>query len=94
VPIAIASASTLVSLTNLTGFVGIGQQLVVRQLALGAVAVFLVAHAGLQRAEHAEFALDRNAAEMRHVGDGLGDPDIVVPVGRRSCRRPSAIRPS
>ena len=46
----------------------------------GAVAVFLVAHAGFERAEHAELAFDRDAAEMRHVGDVLGDADVVVPV--------------
>jgi hypothetical protein len=65
------------------GLIRIGQQLVVAELALGAMAVFLLAHAGFQRAEHAEFAFDRNAAEMRHVGHGLGDADIVVPVARR-----------
>jgi hypothetical protein len=69
VPIAIASASTF------------GEQLVVGELSFGAVAVFLVAHAGFQRAEHAEFALHRDAAEMGHAGDGPGDADIVVPVG-------------
>jgi hypothetical protein len=63
------------------GFVGIGQQLVVRELALRAMAVLLVAHAGLERTEHAEFALHRDAAEMGHIGDLFGDADIVVPVG-------------
>jgi hypothetical protein len=67
-------------LDELHGFIRIGQQLVVAELALGAVAVFLVAHAGLERAEHAELALDRDAAEMGHVGHGLGDADIVAPV--------------
>ena len=62
--------------------VGVGEQLVMAELALGAVAVFLVARAGLERAEHAEFAFDRHAAEMRHVGDLLGDADVVGPVGR------------
>ena len=68
---------------ELHGFVRVGQELVVRQLAFGAVAVFLVAHAGLERTEHAEFAFHRDAAEMRHVGDGPGDADIVVPVAGR-----------
>ena len=72
---AIASASTLVSSTNFDGLVRVGQQLVVAELALGAVAVFLVAHAGLERAEHAELAFDRDAAEMRHVDDAA----VVTP---------------
>ena len=46
------------------GLVGIGQQLIVRQLAFGAVAVFLLAVADLERAEAAEFAFDRNAVGM------------------------------
>jgi len=57
--------------------------LVVAELAFGAVAVFLVAHAGFERAEHPELTLDRDAAEMGHVGHGLGDADIVAPVARR-----------
>ena len=80
---AIASASTLVSLTNFTASSGLVSSWSWRELALGAVAVLLVAHAGLERAEHAELALDRDAAEMRHVGDRLGHGDVVVPVARR-----------
>ena len=70
-------------LDELDRLVGIGEQLVVGELALGAMAVLLVAHPGLERAQHAELALDRNTAEMGHVGDGPGDADIVVPVARR-----------
>ena len=44
------------------GLVGIGEELVVRQRALGAVAVLRLALAALERAEHAELALDRDAA--------------------------------
>ena len=62
-----ASASTLVARHEFDRLVRIGQELVVAELALGAVAVLLVAHAGLERAEHAELALDRDAAEMRHL---------------------------
>ena len=65
------------------GLIRIGQQLVVGELALGAVAVLLLAHAGLERAEHAEFAFDRDADPMRHVDDAAGDVDIVVIVGGR-----------
>ena len=79
---AMASASTSVACTNFTASSGLVSELVVRQLAFEAVAVFLLAHAGFERAEHAEFAFDRNAAEMRHVGHIFGDMDIVVPVGR------------
>jgi hypothetical protein len=39
------------------------------------VAVLLVAHAGLERAEHPEFAFDRNAAEM-----GFSEPSIITEV--------------
>jgi hypothetical protein len=63
--------------------VRVGQQLVVGELALGAVAVLLLAHAALQRAEHAELALDGDAAEMGHLHDLAGDADIVVPVAGR-----------
>ena len=44
------------------GFVRIGEQLVVRQHAFGAVAVFLFAVARFERAEAAELAFDGNAA--------------------------------
>ena len=64
---AIASASTLVRGDEVDRLVGIGQQLVVRQLALGAVAVLGLAVAALQRAEHAELALDRGADPVRHA---------------------------
>ena len=70
-------------LDELHGFIGIGQQLVVRQLAFETVAILLLAFAAFQRAEHAEFAFHRNAAEMRHRCHRLGDADIVIPVGRR-----------
>ncbi len=51
------------------------------ELALGAVTVLLVAHAGLQRAQHAEFALHRDAASVGHVDHLPGDGDVVVVVG-------------
>ena len=59
----------------------IGQQLIVAELALGAVAVFLLALAGLQRAEHAEFALDRGADPMRQIDDALRHGDIIGVIG-------------
>ncbi len=62
--------------------VGIGQQLVVGEHALRAVTVLGLALAALQRAEHAELALDRGADMVCHAGDPLGDFDIVV-VARR-----------
>jgi hypothetical protein len=53
------------------------------QLALGAVTVFLVAHARFKAAQHAQFALDRHAAAMRHVHHAAGDVHVVGVVGRR-----------
>ena len=64
VPIATASASTPVSATNSLGLVRVGQQLIVREDALGPVAVFLLAVARFERAEAAQFALDRNALRV------------------------------
>ena len=54
-----------------------------REHALGAVAVLRLALAALERAEHAELALDGDAGPMRHLRDLLGDADIVGVVGRR-----------
>ncbi len=70
-------------LDELHGLVGVGQQLVMGELALGTVAVLGLAHAALERAEHAELTLDRDAAEMGHLGDLLRHADIVVPVAGR-----------
>ena len=66
---------------EIDGLVRVGQQLVVADLAFDAVAVLLLAAAMLQRAEHAELALDRGADPMRHVDHAAGDVDIVVIVG-------------
>src|SRR3954464_5607361 len=46
------------------GLVWIREQLVMRQLAFAAVALFFFALARFERAETAELALDRNAARM------------------------------
>ena len=56
--------------------VRIGQQLVVAELALEAVAVFLLAHAGLEAAQHAELALDRGADPVGHVDHPAGDATL------------------
>jgi len=53
------------------------------ELPFGAVAVFGLAHAGLERAENAEFTFNRHTARMRHLHDAAGNVDIVVVVGRR-----------
>lgn len=45
------------------------------------MAIFLVAFAGFQRAEHTQFALHRSAAPVSDVGDALGDADVVIVVG-------------
>ena len=89
-----ARASTPVARDEVHRLVGVGEQLVVRQLALRAVAVLLLAHAGLQGAEHAELALDRDAARVGHLHHLARDVDVVVVVGRASCRPPSGSRPS
>ena len=78
-----ASASTLVRGDEIDGLVGIGQQLVVRQRAFGAVPVFGLAMAAFQRAQHAELAFDRGADPMRHARHAFGDLDIVVIARRR-----------
>ena len=65
------------------GLIRIGQQLIVRQHAFGAVAVFLLAVARFERTEAAEFAFDRNALGMGQLAHFLGDFDVVVEVGRR-----------
>ena len=53
---------------EIDGLVRVGQQLVVAELAFGAVAVLLLAAAVLERAEHAELAFDRGADPVGHVG--------------------------
>src|SRR5690606_14258804 len=53
------------------------------ELAGGAMAVLLVAHAGFQRAEHADLAFDRDAGRMWDVYNLPGDCDIVVVIGWR-----------
>ncbi len=63
------------------GLVRIGEQLVMRKLAFGAMAILGLAHAGFERPQHPEFAFDGYAAEMRHLGDRLRHADIVIPIG-------------
>ncbi len=79
---ATASASTCVSSTNLRAFLRVGQQLVMAQRALDAMPVFLLAAPMLEAAKDAKFALDRDAAEMRHIGHLFRHADIVVPIRR------------
>ena len=43
---------------EISGFLRVGQQLIMAELAFSAMAVFLVAHARFKRAQHAKFALD------------------------------------
>ena len=64
-------------------FLGVGQKLVMRERALKAVAIFLLALSGLKRAQNTKLTFHRNAAEMRHVGHRLCDADIVIPITRR-----------
>ena len=63
--------------------VRIGQQLIVADLALDAVAILLLAAAMLERAEHAEFTFHRGADPVRHLDHAPGDIDIVLIVSGR-----------
>ena len=94
VPMAIASASSCVRCDEVGGLLGIGQQHLARHRALGAVAVLLVAHHRLERAEAAELAFDGHADAVRQVDDLAGHVDVVVVVGDASCRPRAASRPS
>ena len=58
-PMAMASASSWVALTNWAASFGVGQHLAVVELADGADAVFLAGFAGFQRAQAAQFAFHR-----------------------------------
>ncbi len=62
--------------------VGIGQQLIVGENTFSAMAVLGLAHAGLQAAQHAQFALDRHAAAVGKFHHLAGDLDIIGVVGR------------
>ena len=68
---------------EIDGLARIGQQLVVRELALGAVAVLLLALARLERAEHAQFAFDRGADPVRKVHHVFRHAHIVIVIRRR-----------
>jgi hypothetical protein len=83
VPQAIASASTLVRSDEIERLLRIGQQLVVRELSLGAGAVLGFRLAGFERAEHTELAFHRCPDPMRHPRHPFGDGHVVVVVGRR-----------
>ena len=61
--------------------IGIGQQLLLGELALGTLPVLGLAHAGLERAQAPELTLDRDADAVRHARHLGADPQIVVVVG-------------
>src|SRR5690606_10334758 len=65
-------------LDEVDGLIRVGQQGRVVQLAFKAVAVLGLAHAGFQRAQNAQFALDRDAARVGHLDHATGDVDVVV----------------
>ena len=60
------------------GLLGIGQHLVVGQLALGADAVFLAGFAGFQGAQATQFTLHRDAAGVGTLHHLTGDGHVVV----------------
>ena len=66
----------------------VGQQLIVADFALDAVAIFLFAATVLQRTEHPEFAFNGCADPVRHIDDTAGDIDIVAVIRRRLGIRP------
>ena len=72
------------------GLVRIGEQLIVRQDAVGPVAVFGFALPRFERPEAAELPFDRHARAMGQLDHLARHADVVVIVGRRSCRRPSS----
>src|SRR5450830_715003 len=61
----------------------VGQQLLARHLAVGAVAVFLVAHHGFQRTEHAQFGFYRDADGVRELNYLARYFDVVFVAGDR-----------
>ena len=69
VPTATASASTPVRVDELRGLLRVGEHLLARERPARADAVLLARLAGLQRAEHAELALDAHADRVRHLDD-------------------------
>ena len=60
---------------------GVGQQLFARHHGIGAVAVFLVALHGLERAKAAQLAFHRDTELVRHVHHLASDFDVVVVAG-------------
>ena len=69
------------ALDEVGGLLGVGQQLLARHRRFGAVAVFLVALHGLQRAQAAQLAFDRDAERVRHVDHLARHVDVVVVAG-------------
>jgi hypothetical protein len=67
---------------KIDGLIGIGQQLIVADLALDAMAILLFAAAVLERAEHAQFTFHRSADPVREFDHAAGDIDIVIIIRR------------
>ena len=76
------------------GLVGVGQQLVVGQHAFGAVAVFLLAVAGLQGTQAAQFAFHGHAHGVGHFHHFAGHVHVVLEAGRGLAVGASGSRPS
>ena len=45
------------------------------------MAILRLAGAAFERAEHAEFTLDRDPTPMGHFNDGFGDTDVILIIG-------------
>src|SRR5690606_22453995 len=63
------------------GLFGVGQQLVEGQLAVCAVAVFLVTSHGFQRAQTTQFTFNRHAQFVGHFDHLAGDLNVVFVIG-------------
>ena len=68
---------------KVSGLLGVSQQLIHGQLAIGTMTIFFVALHGFERTQAAELTLNGNAQLMCHVDDLLGDRDVVIVVSNR-----------
>jgi len=79
VPIAIASASTLVARNEIDGLIRIGQQLIVADLALRRHGRLLFTAANARASRARQLTFHRGADPVRHVLDHpAGDVDVIL----------------
>src|SRR5476649_1992618 len=75
------------ALDEVGGLLDVGQQLLAGHGAVGAVAVFLVAHHGFQRTEHAQFRFHGDADGVRELDHFARHFDVVIIRGDRLAVR-------